>query len=85
MSIVTKKTSNFFILGMSIKLDINLPLSPIHLFLTYAVCCEQIKSGKTFFSFSKRAFDIIFRSTFNKEMGLQFFMNLLSLSFFLLT
>ena len=46
------------------------------------VCCEDIKSGKTFFSFSERAFDIIFRSTFNKEMGLQFFMNLLSLSFF---
>ena len=74
----------FFILAISIT-DINLPLSPICQFLTYAVCCEDIKSGKTFFSFSERAFDIIFRSTFNKEMGLQFFMNFLSLSFFLLT
>ena len=64
-----------FILAVSITSDANLPLSPICLFLTYAVCCEEIKSGKTLFSFSfyERAFDIIFRSTFNKEMGLQFF------------
>ena len=50
--------------------------------LTYAVCCEDIKSGKTFFIFSEGDIDIIFRSTFNKELGLQFFMNLLSLCFF---
>ena len=52
--------------------DINLPLSPICLFLTYAVCCEDIKFSRTFFSFSERAFDIIFKSTFKKEIGLQF-------------
>ena len=72
ISIATKKPSNFFILAISITSDINLPLSPICLFLTYAVCCEDIKSGKTFFSFSEGAFDIIFRSTFNKEMALFF-------------
>ena len=55
----------------------------IWLFLAYAVCCKVIKCGKTFFGFSERAYDIIFRSTFNKEMAHQFFMNLLSLSFFI--
>ena len=79
MSIATRKPSNFFILAISVTSDINLPLSSICLFLTYVVCCEDIKSGKTAFSFSERAVDIIFRSTFNKEMGRQFFMNLLSL------
>ena len=68
--LLLKKLSNFYILAISITSDINLPLSPICLFLTYAVCCIDIKSGKTFFSFSERVFDIIFRSTFNKEMGL---------------
>ena len=82
MSTATKKPSNFFILATSITLDINLPLSPISLFLTHAVCCEEIKSGKTFFSSSQRAFDIIFRSSLSKETGLQLFMNLLSLSLF---
>ena len=65
-----KKLCNVFILAISITSNINLPLSPVCLFLTYTVCCEDIKSGKTFFSFSERVFDIIFRSTFNKEMGL---------------
>ena len=37
--------------------------------------------GKIFLSFSERVFDIIFKSTFKKEMVLQFWMNLLSLSF----
>ena len=45
-------------------------------------CCEEIKSGRTFFNFFERAFDIIFESTFNKEIGLQCFMNFLSLSIF---
>ena len=45
------------------------------------VCYEGIKSSRTSFGFSERAFDIVFESTFNKETGLQFFMNLLSLSF----
>ena len=52
--------------------DINLPLLQIYLFLTSAVCCNDIKLGRTFFSFSERTFDIIFRSTFNKEMDFQY-------------
>ena len=80
MSIVTRKPSNSFILAIFIS-DINLPLSAICLFLKYTVRCEEIKSGKTFLSFSEKAFDISFESTFNKEMSLQFCMNLLSLSF----
>ena len=50
--------------------------------VTYPVCCEEIKSDRTSFDFSDRAFDNIFRSTLNKETGLQFFMNLLSSTFF---
>ena len=84
MSTVTRKPYNFFILAVSMTSVINLPLSPIYLFLTYAVCCEEIKSGRSFLSFSERAFDIIFKSTFNKEMDFLFCMNLVSLSFFLL-
>ena len=69
--LLLKKLSNFYILAISITSDINLPLSPICLFVTYVVCCEVCcKSGKTFSSFSERVFVIIFRSTFNKEMGL---------------
>ena len=85
MSIVTRKPSNFFNLVISLESDVDLPLSPICLFLTYAVCCEEIKFGTIFLSFSERAFDVIFKSIFNKEMGVQFFMNLLSLSFSVLT
>ena len=71
MTIITRKTSNFFNLAIFIISDINLPLSPICLFLTYAVYCVEIKSERTFLSFSERAFDIIFRYTFNKEMGVR--------------
>ena len=85
MFIATKKPPNFFILAILITSDINLLLSPIYLYLTYTDFREEIKSDKTFFSFSERVFDIIFRSTFNEEMGLQLFVNLLSLSFFLST
>ena len=46
MPIATKKTSTFFTLAISITLDNNLPLSPICLFLTYTICCEEIESGK---------------------------------------
>ena len=53
-----------------------------HLFFTYPVCCEEITSDRTSFDFSERAFDNIFRSKLNKEICLQFFMNLLSSSFF---
>ena len=80
MYTVTRKSFNFFNLAVFIIPDINLPPSPICLSLRYAVCFVEIKSGRLFLSFSERAFDIIF-----KEMGLQFCMNILSLSFFLLT
>ena len=56
MSIVTKKP---IILAIFVISDNILPFLPVDLFLTYAVFCKGIKSGKTFFSFSKRAFDII--------------------------
>ena len=79
MFIVTKKPFCFFIYLF------HLPLSPMCLLLTYTVCCEEIQSNTIFFSFSERTFDIIFKSTFNKAMDLQFCMDLLSLSFFLLT
>ena len=60
MTIVTTKPSNFFNLVISIISDINLPPSPICLFLTYAVYCVEIKSARTFIILSERAFDIIF-------------------------
>ena len=81
MSIVTKYPpilSRSHILTIS---DINLPSSPINLCLIYAVCCVEIKLERTFFSLSERAFEIILVSTFNKKMGRQFLMYLLSLSF----
>ena len=62
MSVVTEKPSIFLISVISIISDINLPLSPICLFLTSAACYEEIKSGRNSFSFSKKAFDIIFKS-----------------------
>ena len=81
MSIVTKKSSNLFYFSNSITSDINLSFSPMGLFLTHAVCCEVFKCGRTFFSFSEKSFDIISRSTCNKEISLHFCMNLLPLSF----
>ena len=61
---------------------INLPLSPISLFSTYAVCRGEIRLGRTFSGLDTRALEIILQSTFNKEIGRQFLINLLSLSFF---
>ena len=46
MSITTRKPSNFFTLSIFVTSDINLPLSPMRLFLTYAVCSGKIKSGR---------------------------------------
>ena len=54
--------------------EINLPLSPINLFFTSAVCFEKINVGKTVFNLFEITLDKIFVSTFNKEIGLQFFM-----------
>ena len=60
---------------MSIMSEINLPLSPINLFFSKAVFCEEINVGKTkVFTLFENALDNIFVSTFNKEFILQFFM-----------
>ena len=59
---------------ISVMLEINLPLSPINLFFTDAVCFEEIDVSKAVFNLFKIALDKIFVSTFNKEIGLQFFM-----------
>ena len=55
--------------------EINLLLSPINLFFTEAVCCEEINVGKTAFNLFEIALDKIFVSTFNKEIDLQFLMH----------
>ena len=43
ISIVTKNPSLLRMLVISIMSAINLPLSPINLFSTYAVCCGTTK------------------------------------------
>ena len=55
-------------------LEINLPLSPINLFFTKAICCEEIKVGKAVFNLFEIALDKIFILIFNKEIGLQIFL-----------
>ena len=47
MFIVIKKLFNFSILEISIT-NINIPLSPICLLLTYAVCCEHVNLAELF-------------------------------------
>ena len=68
--------SKFFV---SIMSAMSLPLSIINLLSTNAVSQGLIKNGNTFFSLTARAFDLIFRSTFKREIGLQFWINLLPL------
>ena len=53
--------------------DINSPPSPLYLFL---------RDRSTDYNFAAKAFEKYFRSVFNSEIGLQFLINLLSLSFF---
>ena len=72
MSIVTKNPPILLRSHILTISDINLPPSPINLFLIYAVCCVEIKLERTFFNLSERAFEIILVSTFNKEMSHQF-------------
>ena len=84
MSIVTKNPPILLRSHILTISDINLPPSPINLFLIYAVCYVENKLERTFFNLSERAFEIVLVSTFNKEMGRQFLIYLLSLSFFLL-
>ena len=66
---------------ISVISDINLPLSTILLFWTYAVCYGEVTYCKTSFNFFASALDNVFISAFNNEIGLQFLMYLLSLSF----
>ena len=68
MSIVTKYPPILLRSHILTISEINLPPSPINLFLIYAVCCVEIKLERTFFNLSERAFEIILVSTFNKEM-----------------
>ena len=84
MSIVTTNPPvllQSYILTISVT---NLPPSPINLFLINAVCCVEIKLERIYLKLSERAFEIILVSRFDKEVGRQFLMCLLSLSFFLL-
>ena len=62
--------------------EISLPLSLINLFLTYAVQFGEIRDGRTFFNLSANVLEINSESTLSNEIGLQFSMKLLSLSFF---
>ena len=77
MSIVTKYPPILLRSHIPSVSDINLPLSQINLLLIYAVCMQ-------FFVLSKEAFEIIFVSIFNKEMGCQFLMYLCLYHFVLL-
>ena len=73
MSIVTKNPSILLRSHILTISDINLPPSPINLFLIYAVCCVEIKLERTFFNLSERAFEMM--STFNKELNSHFLHN----------
>ena len=77
-----KKPSSFFYFCDFYNIRYYSPAFTNMSVFTYAVCSEEIKSGGTFFSFPERGFDSISRSAFNKETGVQFFMNALSLCVF---
>ena len=62
--------------------EINLSLSPISCFSIYAVCSEDIIECSRVFNPEVHAFEITFKSTLSKEIGLQFFNSVLSQSFF---
>ena len=62
-------------------LQLNLPLSLINPFLTYAVWFSEIKDRKIFFNL-RAVFEINSESTSSKKIGLQFSMKRLSLRFF---
>ena len=64
-------------------LEISLPLSLTNLFLTYAIWFGEIRDGKTVFNLSANVLDS--ESTLSKEIGLQFSMKHLSLSFFIIS
>ena len=82
MSVVTKNSPILLRTHIITISNVNLPPSPINLFLIYAVSCVEIKLERIFVNLSERTFEIILVSTFNKGIGCQFLMYLLSLSFF---
>lgn len=79
VSIDTKRRFLYLQRHISIKSNIYLPASPVVLFLIYAVCWDEVKSGRTDSSFLKKAFDKICC----KEIDLQFLTYCLSQSYFL--
>ena len=83
ISILTGNPSKLNQSLISVTSEFNPPLSLINLFFTEAVCCGQINVGKTAFNLFEIALGKVFVSTFNNEIGLQFFKFCLSLSFFL--
>ena len=66
-------------------LEISLPLSLTNLFLTYAIWVGEIRDVKTVFNLSANVLEINSESTLSKEIGLQFSMKDLSLSFFIIS
>ena len=67
MSIVTKNPPILLRSHILTISDINLPPSPINLFLIYAVCYVETKLERTFFNLSERAFEIILVSNLIKK------------------
>ena len=62
--------------------EINDPPLPKNPFLIKAVCYKNISQGSAIFSLETNAFEIIFKSTLSKEIGLQFMKSVLSRSLF---
>ena len=62
--------------------EISPPLSLMNLLLTYATCFLFMMGEITLFKWLSSTFEISFISTFRSEIGRQFLINLLSLSFF---
>ena len=69
--IVTKNPGIFSLPQISMMSDINLPLSLMHRFSTYAVSFEEIMDGKIGLSFAAKTFDNIFVSALSSQIGLQ--------------
>ena len=81
ISTVTRNPSIFKAMLSSKTFDLNLLLSLINLFLTYAVWLDEIKFSKTF-NLVAKVFEINLVSIFSSDIGLQFSIDFLSLSFF---
>ena len=82
ISIVTRKPSNANLFAIPKISKITLSLLLINLFLTYTIWLEETRKRNTYYILVERTLLIIFISVLNSDIGLQFLMNLLSLSFF---